>query len=190
MSIAGIRYDHEEFEGRAKYDFYDPVDVTTGSNQQGRDCQGHGTHVAALAAGKTFGAAKGATLYSTRVLTCNGRGSYSHVLLGLNHVVEQQIARKDRRIIINMSLRGPRSPSLHNAIGQATEEGILVVVAAGNDFTDACRYRVKNLLVHLYYKIIEKGLSGFEFSFYCFDPEHLMCAHTVCVASIYLCMSL
>ena len=44
------------------------------SNQQGRDCQRHGTHVAALAAGKTFDAAKGATIYSTRVIPCSGRG--------------------------------------------------------------------------------------------------------------------
>ena len=139
LFITGIRFDHEEFEGRAKYDFYDPIDLSTGSNQQGRDCRGHGTHVAALAAGKTFGSAKGATLYSTRVLGCDGRGSRSTVLLGINHVIEQQIARKDRRIIINTSLSGPRSPSLHGLVRQATEEGILVVTSAGNDFTDACR---------------------------------------------------
>ena len=145
LSNAGIRLDHQEFEGRAHYDFYDPLDRLTGSSQQGRDCNGHGTHVAALAGGKTFGAAKGATLYSTRVLGCNGAGSYSPILLGINHVIEQQMARKDRRIIISMSLRGPISTSLHDMIRQATEEGILVVVAAGNDFTDACRYWFKHI---------------------------------------------
>ncbi|XP_065911323.1 uncharacterized protein [Dysidea avara] len=136
----GIRYDHDEFEGRVKNDFYDPVDILTGSNQQGSDCQGHGTHVAALAAGKTFGVAKGATLYSTRVLSCSGSGSYSNVLLGINHVIGEQIVNKDRRIIISMSLRGPISRAVHDAIRDATEEGILVVVAAGNDFSDACRF--------------------------------------------------
>jgi len=151
LSNAGIRIDHEEFEGRAQYDMFDPVDLLTGSSQQGRDCNGHGTHVAALAGGKTFGAAKGATLYSTRVLGCNGGGSYSAILLGINHVIEQHqisMARKDRRIIISMSLRGPISTSLHDTIRQATEEGILVVAAAGNDFADACRYWVKILLHH------------------------------------------
>ncbi|XP_065896049.1 extracellular serine proteinase-like [Dysidea avara] len=140
FSALSIRYDHEGFEGRAKYDFFDPLDVLTGSNQQGRDCQGHGTHVAALVAGKTFGAAKGATLYSTRVLACNGRASYGPVLLGIDHVIQQQIARRDKKVIINMSLGGPISFSLHEAISQATEEGILVVVAAGNNIDDACSF--------------------------------------------------
>jgi len=135
----GIRRDHDEFEGRVKYDPYDPVDILTGSNQQGEDCQGHGTHVAALAAGKTYGVAKGATLYSTRVLSCSGSGSFSNVLLGINHVIGEQILDRTRRIIISMSLRGPTSRAVSDAIRDATEEGILVVVAAGNDFTDACR---------------------------------------------------
>ena len=139
LIFSGIKYDHDEFEGRAKYDFYDPVDVADGSNQQGNDCHGHGTHVAALAAGKTYGVAKGATVYSMRVISCSGSGSFVNVLLGLNHVIGQQIANRDRRIIVSMSLRGPFSQSLDNAIKDATNEGILVVAAAGNDFSDACR---------------------------------------------------
>jgi len=135
----GINYDHNEFEGRAKYDLYDPQDELFGSNQQGRDCQGHGTHVAALAAGKTFGAAKGATLYSIRVLSCSGSGSFVNVILGLNHVIGRQITQNNRRIIVSMSLRGPFSQAMDEAIKDATEEGILVVVAAGNDFSDACK---------------------------------------------------
>ena len=121
------------------YDFYDPVDDMVGTNQQGRDCHGHGTHVAALAAGKTFGAAKGATLYSTRVFSCSGSGSFVNVILGLNHVIGEQIAQRDRKIIVSMSLRGPYSQAMDEAIRDATEEGIIVVVAAGNDFDDACK---------------------------------------------------
>ena len=136
---AGINFDHNEFEGRAKYDFYDPTDERSGTNQQGRDCHGHGTHVAALAAGKTFGAAKGATLYSMRVLSCSGSGSFISVILGLSHVIGEQIAQRDRKIIVSMSLRGPFSQAVDDAIRDATEEGILVVVAAGNDFSDACK---------------------------------------------------
>ena len=94
MSNTGIRFDHEEFEGRAQYDFIDPLDLLTGG------------------------------------------GSYSPILFGINHVIEQQISRKDWRITISMFLCGPISPSLHDTIRQATEEGILVVAAAGNDFVD------------------------------------------------------
>ena len=116
------------------------MDTVTASNQQGRDCDGHGTHVAALIAGKTYGVAKGATVYSMRVFTCGGQGSFIRILLGINHVIEQQINNRTRRIIINMSLRGPFSQAVDDAIRDATEQGILVVAAAGNDFQDACRY--------------------------------------------------
>ena len=136
----GINYDHEEFEGRAKYDFFDPVDAFSNSNQQGRDCDGHGTHVAALVAGKTYGVAKGATLYSMRVFTCGREGSFINILLGINHVIEEQIKNRTRKIIINMSLRGSLSQAVDDAIRDATEQGILVIAAAGNDFQDACMY--------------------------------------------------
>ena len=137
--ILGINYDHQEFEGRADYDYFDPMDIIFNKSQQGRDCNGHGTHVAALVAGKTYGVARGATVYSMRVLSCSGGGSFGSVLLGINHVIEQQIHNRTRRIIINMSLRGPISQAVNHAISNATEQGILVVVAAGNDFQDACR---------------------------------------------------
>ena len=115
------------------------MDVETGSNQQGMDCNGHGTHVAALAAGKIYGVAKGATVYSMRVLGCNGQGSCGNVLHGIYHVIGQQMVNRDRRIIISMSLRGQFSQAINDAVRDATNEGILVVVAAGNDFEDACR---------------------------------------------------
>ena len=77
-----------------------------------------------------------------RVLGCNGGGSFVSVILGLDHVIAQKIsqpAQKQRKVIVNMSLRGPYSRAVDDAIKDATKEGILVVVAAGNDFDDACR---------------------------------------------------
>ena len=124
------------------FDSYDPVDIYTGTKLQGMDCNGHGTHVAALIAGKTYGVAKGATVYSMRVFGCSGEGSFVNVLLGLNHVMQQtddKINDKKRRIIINMSLRGPFSQAVDDTVRDATDQGILVVAAAGNDYRDACR---------------------------------------------------
>ena len=102
------------------------------------DCHGHGTHVAALVAGKTYGVAKGATVYSMRVFGCRGEGSFVNILLGVDNVIDKINGTK-RRIIINMSLRGPFSQAVDDAIKKATNQGILVVAAAGNDFQDACR---------------------------------------------------
>ena len=54
---SGIHYEHEEFEFRAKYAGRDPTDDYNIANfaederperQYGRDCHGHGTHVASL----------------------------------------------------------------------------------------------------------------------------------------------
>src|SRR5213592_4150847 len=41
------------------------------------DCNGHGTHVAGVIGGATYGVAKSATLVPVRALDCNGSGSTS-----------------------------------------------------------------------------------------------------------------
>ena len=139
IRTTGIRFDHQEFQGRARFDGFDPTDEATGSNQRGRDCHGHGTHVAALVAGRTFGSANAARVFSTRVLGCNIRGPYSTIIRGIKHVIEVKSSSRSRKIIINMSFGGSRSQAVLDAVRAATNEGILVVVSAGNNFTDACR---------------------------------------------------
>ena len=52
-------------------------------SRQGVDCQGHGTHVAGIVGGKTYGVAKEAIVHGARVLNCDGTGSVSSVLAGL-----------------------------------------------------------------------------------------------------------
>ena len=79
----------KSFEGRAEYPGFDPVDSATGSNQQGRDCHGHGTHVASLAAGRVYGAAKKARIYSVRVLNCYGGTPWSIIISGINYAVQK-----------------------------------------------------------------------------------------------------
>ena len=136
----GIRYTHNEFRGRARYPGYDPVDNSTGSNQQGLDCDGHGTHVAALAGGITYGAAKNSLLYSVRVLDCNGSAPVSIVLDGIVYAT-LQIIFSGRPGIINLSLGSSRSFSqVQNDVVRAValENFVHVVWAAGNDNINAC----------------------------------------------------
>ena len=69
---SGINAGHQEFTGRVQpgQNFSPdkaPNDVT--------DCNGHGTHVAALAAGTTFGAAKSANIIPVRVYDCSSEVS-------------------------------------------------------------------------------------------------------------------
>src|SRR5438034_11325926 len=61
-----------DFEGRAD-NVYDAFGLT------GEDCHGHGTHVAGIVGGATYGVAKGVSLHAVRVLDCKGYGTYSGI---------------------------------------------------------------------------------------------------------------
>ena len=141
---AGINFDHNEFElSRALYPGYDPVDAynvrssPSTAPQNGRDCHGHGTHVASLAVGTKSGSAPKAHVYSVRVLNCENFGPWSVVIDGINYAV-QQIKASGRPSVISMSLAGGTFQAMDDAISSAHSMGITVVVAAGNDRGDAC----------------------------------------------------
>ncbi len=134
---SGINYDHEQFGYRAKYSGYDPTDVLQLTSQRGRDCHGHGTHVSSLAGGDTYGVAKGAQLYSVRVLDCSNAGPWSGVLDGLDYV-SRVIAARNRPAVVSMSLSGGYTRSVNDAVQRMSNQGIHIVVAAGNSFADAC----------------------------------------------------
>ena len=75
----GVRDTHEQLVNRA----IAGLDVRTADgssvvNPPGSDCDGHGTHVAGLAAGTTVGVATGARVISVRVLDCNG---FVHIIV-------------------------------------------------------------------------------------------------------------
>ena len=137
----GINYDHCEFDGnRAIYTGYDPVDNYYGTSQQGRDCDGHGTHVASLACGKYYGVARRANCYSVRVLDCNGRAPWSIIIDGLNYAATNSINKNPcHPAIISMSLSGSYTSSLNTVSSNIVNMGIPIVAAAGNNYGgDAC----------------------------------------------------
>ena len=51
------------------------------------DCNGHGTHVAGTIGGSTYGVAKDVTLVAVRVLDCDGSGTWSGVIAGIDWVI-------------------------------------------------------------------------------------------------------
>ena len=127
----GIRASHNEFSGRigGGYDFVD-------NDSDPDDCNGHGTHVAGTVGGSTYGVSKGVTLHSIRVLNCYASGSYSGVIAGIDWVTMYHISPA----VANMSLSGGASISLDNAVNDSVTAGVVHVVSAGNDNTDACNY--------------------------------------------------
>ncbi|WP_172607613.1 S8 family peptidase [Streptomyces spongiicola] len=125
----GIDYGHSEFGGRAVSGF-DAV----GDGRRGRDCEGHGTHVAGTVAGTEYGVAPQAHVVSVRVLDCAGEGAWSGIIAGLDWVAKN--ARHPA--VLNASLGGPPSPSANAAARAVFDSGVLPVVAAGNSAQDAC----------------------------------------------------
>ncbi len=125
----GIRSTHSEFGGRVSLD-YSAFSDSYGAS----DCNGHGTHVAGTLGGSTYGVAKGVSLHAIRVLNCNGSGSYSGVIAGVDWVTANHIAPA----VANMSLGGSGYQALDDAITTSIAAGVTYVVAAGNDGADAC----------------------------------------------------
>jgi subtilisin len=107
--------------------------VTTGN-----DDNGHGTHVAGIAAAKdnnigVVGVAPGAKLWAIKVLNNAGSGSTATVLAGIDYAT-----RNAHQIdVINLSLGGGFSVAENTAINRAVAAGLTVVVAAGNHHVDA-----------------------------------------------------
>lgn len=138
----GVYVDHEDLEGRARWG------ITIPSGQNDTDGHGHGTHVAGTIASKTYGVAKEAEIVAVKVLDDSGSGWFSDVIMGIEWVtkeykkhLEDGTATEKKRYVINMSLGGSKMRALDMACNAAVDAGVVVVVAAGNDYgQDACMY--------------------------------------------------
>ena len=127
----GVRVSHNEFGNRAThgYDFID-------NDSDASDCNGHGTHVAGTIGGSAYGVAKNVNIVGVRVLGCNGSGSNSGVIAGINWVKNNASGPS----VANMSLGGGVSQATDDAVNNAVAAGVSFVVAAGNDNSNACNY--------------------------------------------------
>jgi subtilisin family serine protease len=121
----GIRFTHSQFGGRA----IKGVDEVT-SGGTAADCNGHGTHVAGTVGGSTYGVAKGVTLVAVRVLNCNGSGTTSGVIAGVDWVTGNHAAGQPA--VANMSLGGGASTALDSAVSRSITDGVSYAIAAGN----------------------------------------------------------
>jgi subtilisin family serine protease len=131
---SGIRRTHVEFApaGRAEY-------IPNGSNgdfvgdRQGKlygayDCGGHGTQVAGVIGGATYGVAKQAKLWAGRVTTCGGGGRASMGIAAIDWITANGV----RPAVVNMSLAYGNVQSVRDAVEGSVAAGVSYAVAAGN----------------------------------------------------------
>jgi subtilisin family serine protease len=129
----GVRITHQEFGGRATFGF-NAMDDGIDS-----DCNGHGTHTAALAAGVTYGVAKTASVISIKVLSCAGYGTSYTVAAGLLYAEEDCTAQPGAGFVAVLSLGGGISSVLDDALNSLiTACPIVAAVAAGNSGSTSC----------------------------------------------------
>lgn len=133
----GIDIQHAQFEGRAQWgaNFADKIDS---------DCNNHGTHVAGLVGSKRYGVCVDARLYAVKVLNCQGSGTMSGVIKGIEWAFKSHVQNNKNngpvKSVVNMSLGGPYSRALNRAIEACVRKDghFFMVVAAGNENQDAC----------------------------------------------------
>ena len=135
----GVRRSHREFEGRADW----IGDFTTGTGGSpavvdADDCdpppsadRGHGTHVASILAGKTFGVARAARVHALRILPGTGttRTDYTAAV----RAVEWITAHGVKPAVVNLSPARFQTTdrALDEAIGRSIRAGFVYVLSAG-----------------------------------------------------------
>ena len=127
---SGVRLTHEDLAASIipGYDFIDNDTTPT-------DLNGHGTHVAGIAAAVSNNAkgiasvAGGAKIMPVRVLDASGSGTSLQLANGITYAADNGAD------IINMSLGSDiNSQMIENAVKYAQDKGCLIVAASGNDY--------------------------------------------------------
>jgi subtilisin family serine protease len=133
---SGIDLDHPDLNVDASRGFNAFTSGRDGKNTD--DGNGHGTHVAGTIAALNndigvIGVAPGAVVIPVKVLDSRGSGSYSGVIAGVDWVGANGKAGD----VANMSLGGPVSQALDDAVVAASSNGVKFALAAGNESSDA-----------------------------------------------------
>lgn len=133
---SGIRRTHAEFGNRVRHSYtaiYDGLGA--------EDCVGHGTHVAATAAGASYGAARAATVHALRIADCGGAATAGAAIAALDWLR----AYHAKPAVANLSYTWPARSDLDAAVSSVLNAGVPVVTSAGNSNADACGYSPKRV---------------------------------------------
>ena len=179
---SGIDYNHEFFDGRIKSYQYDYVD----DDGDAMDEIGHGTHVAGIIADITLPNVK---LNAYRVANRRGDAYIDDIVSAIGQAIQDNVD------IINISL-GAEIPSesieetmLKEALDQAIDKDIVVVVAAGNGNDNNQGIDVGNIWPACYPNVVTVSAIGQDnviASFSNYGKVIDLCAPGVDINSTYL----
>ncbi len=155
---SGIRADHTDFSGRIAAGF---TAIADGRGTQ--DCNGHGTHVAGTLGGARHGVAADVRLVPVRVLDCQGAGTVSGVIRGLDWVSADHALGTLAVANVSVSAAGA-SDALDAAVAATVGDGVNVVVAAGNSGKDACTTSPARVAVAVTVGALDASDTGAAFS--------------------------
>ncbi|XP_025022429.1 proprotein convertase subtilisin/kexin type 9 [Python bivittatus] len=138
----GVQSTHREIEGRVFVTEFENVPDEDGTrfHRQASKCDSHGTHMAGVVSGRDAGVAKGANVRSLRVLNCQGKGTVSGTLIGLEFIKRTLAVQPYSPLVVLLPLAGSYSRILNAACRLMVQMGVVMIAAAGNYKDDACLY--------------------------------------------------
>ncbi len=105
------------------------------------DYDGHGTHIAGIAAAVDdtlglVGVAPGARVHNFKVLGDDGTSDVSVIIAAVEHILAEKLANPSVPMVVNMSLGEDVGTTAYTALDEviaaASAQGVVFVVAAGN----------------------------------------------------------
>ncbi|XP_056132327.1 proprotein convertase subtilisin/kexin type 9 [Lampris incognitus] len=137
-----VQSSHREIEGQVLVtDFNDvPEEDGVRVHRQDSQCDSHGTHIAGVVSGWDSGIARGASINQVRVLNCQGKGTVSGALAGMEYIRATLLARPVSSVVVLLPFIGGFSRSLNAACREMVANRAVVIAAAGNFRDDACLY--------------------------------------------------
>ncbi|KAG8003428.1 Proprotein convertase subtilisin/kexin type 9 [Nibea albiflora] len=137
-----VQSSHREVEGRVLITDFNSVPEEDGVrvHRQASQCDSHGTHMAGVVSGSDSGVARGAGVNLVRVLNCQGKGTVSGALAGMEYIRAALLTRPVDAVVVLLPFIGGFSRSLNTACQDMVANGAVVIAAAGNYRDDACLY--------------------------------------------------
>ena len=133
MDIA-IDLSHPNFGGRATYGYTAEGLVDETNNVYNV----HGTHVAGIVGSESYGVAVGVNLIGVQVSDWRGYMTWGSIIDGMEWVKDQHINSANNKTVVNLSATGGINQAVMTTVKDLYDNGIVVVVSAGNYNYDAC----------------------------------------------------